>query len=122
MFEVISNNPYIVVPFVCYLCHMWHKLHKLKSGCFSAGNNVNAQKISIHSIPDTYNSNMQPEFVHSQYFCSYPISNLWLANYLLNEFNTFKISKIPDFCGIINPEISIHRIYLIETSLSMYFL
>ena len=32
--------------------------------------------ISIHSIPDTYKSNMQPEFVHSQYFCSYPISNI----------------------------------------------
>ena len=39
-------------------------------------NNANVLKISIHSIPDTYNSNIQPEFVHSQYFCSYPISNI----------------------------------------------
>ena len=79
MFEVISNNPYIVVPAVCHLCHMchmWHKWHKLKSGCIPAGNNGNAEKISIHSIPYTYNSNMQPEFVHSQYFCSYPKSNI----------------------------------------------
>ena len=37
---------------------------------------------------------MQPELVHSQYFCSYPISNILLANYIVNEFNTFKISKI----------------------------
>ena len=73
MFEVISNNPYVGVSAVCHLCHKWHKL---KSGCISAVNNGNAQKISIHSIPDTYNSNMYPEFVHSQYFCSYPISNI----------------------------------------------
>ena len=65
---------------------------------------------------------MQPEFVHSQYFCSIPISNIELAKYLVNEFNTFKISKILDFCKIINPEISIHRDDLIETSFSVYFL
>ena len=65
---------------------------------------------------------MQPEFVHSQYFCSYPISNIKLANYLVNEFNTFKMSKVLDFCKIINPEISIHRDHLIETSFSVYFL
>ena len=56
---------------------------------------------------------MQPEFVHSQYFCSYPISNILLINYLVNEFNTFKISKILDFCKIINPDISTHRDHLI---------
>ena len=76
MFEVISNNPYVVVSAVCILCHLWHKLHKLKSGRISAGNKGNAQKISIHSIPNTYNSNTYPEFVHSQYFCNYPISNI----------------------------------------------
>ena len=64
---------------------------------------------------------MQPGFVHSQYFCSYPISNIILANYLVNEFNTFKISKILDFCEIINPEISIHRDHLIETSFRVSF-
>ena len=76
MFEVISNNPHVVVPAVCHLCHMWHKWQTLKSGCISAGINGNAYKISIHSVPDTYISNMQTEFVHSQYFCSYPISNI----------------------------------------------
>ena len=65
---------------------------------------------------------MKPEFVHSQYFCSYPISNIKLANYLVNEFNAFKISKILDLCKIINPEISIPRDHLIETSFSVYFL
>ena len=65
---------------------------------------------------------MQPEFVYSQYFCSYPITKIYLANYLVNEFNTFKISKILDFCKIINPEISIHRDNLIENSFSVYFL
>ena len=76
MFEVISNNPYVVVPDICHLCHLWHKWHKLKSGCILVGNNGNAWEIRIHSIPDTYNSNMQPEFVHSRCFCSYPISNI----------------------------------------------
>ena len=38
MFEIISINPYVVVPAFC--------------------------QISIHSIPDTYNSNIQPEFVN----------------------------------------------------------
>ena len=65
---------------------------------------------------------MQPVFVYSQYFCSYPILNLQVANYLVNEFNTFKISKILDFCKNMNPEISIHRDHLNETSFSMYFL
>ena len=78
--------------------------------------------ICTHSILDTYNSNMKPEFVHSQYFCSYPKSNIYLANYLVNEFNTFKIYMILDFCKIINPEISIHRYHLSETSFSAYFL
>ena len=44
---------------------------------------------------------MQPKFVHSQYFCSCPILNIQLANYLVNEFNTFKISKILDFCELL---------------------
>ena len=72
MFQVISDNPYVVVLAVC---HLWYKSHKLKSGCISAGNNRNAYKICIHSIQEIYKSNMQPEFVQSQYFCSYPISN-----------------------------------------------
>ena len=45
-----------------------------------------------------------------------------LANYQVNVFNTFKISEIFDFCEIINPEISIHRDHLIETSFRVYFL
>ena len=104
------------------LVPLGHKWHKLKSGCISVGNNGNVFKISIHSLPDTYNSNMQPEFVHSQYFCSYPISNIEFANYLVNEFKTFKIFKILDFCKIINLEITIHMDHLIETSFSVYFL
>ena len=40
----------------------------------------------------------------------------------LSILNTFKISKILDFSKIINPEISIHRDHLIETSFSVYFL
>ena len=62
---------------------------------------------------------MQPGFVHSQYYRSYPISNIYIANYLVNEFNTFKIFKILDLCEIINPEISIHMGHLIETSFSV---
>ena len=73
MFEIISNNPYVFVPAFCHLCNLWHKWYKLKSGCISAGNDCNAYKFPNHSIPDTYNSKMQPEFVHSQYFCSYLI-------------------------------------------------
>ena len=65
---------------------------------------------------------MLPEFVHSRFFCSYPILNIYFANYLVNEFNTIKISKILDFCKINNPDISIHRDHLIETSSSVYFL
>ena len=42
MFEVISNNPYAVVPDVCHLCHLWHKWNELKDGCISKGNNGNA--------------------------------------------------------------------------------
>ena len=57
---------------------------------------------------------MLPEFVHSQYSCCSPITNIKLANYLVNEFDTIKISKILDFCEIKNPEISIHRDHLIE--------
>ena len=41
MFEIISKNPYVVVPDFCHLYHLLHKWHKLKSGCISSGNNGN---------------------------------------------------------------------------------
>ena len=40
MFEVISNNPYVVVPAVC---HLWHKL---TGGCILVGINGNAIKLA----------------------------------------------------------------------------
>ena len=49
------------------------------------------------------------------------MSNIYSANYLDNEFNTFKKYKNGDICKIINREISFNNNHLVETSFSVYF-
>ena len=66
-------------------------------------------------------SNMGKMFIHlTEYDVCHIFESVksYKCLYLI-VLNTFKISKILDFCKIINPEISIHRDHLIETSFSV---